>query len=118
MWKKGCETLAFGKQKQKKNQFDIIKRNIISQRQTTKWAQGYDIITNEPDGSVSPKQEAPKKKVRIVPVAQVDYNIITNDRLDDIYFQNVRYNGELKKVREYRRIFNFPDICEKATTIK
>lgn len=48
--------------------------------------------------SASPARESSYTKPRIVPVNQVDYNIINNERLGDEYFKNIKYNGVRKKV--------------------
>jgi len=45
------------------------------------------------------KTEVEKTYSRLQPSAQVDYNIITNKKLDDFYFQNVRLNVDVKKVK-------------------
>jgi len=56
--------------------------------------------------SVPPRNEFQRTKMRLLPAAQVDYNIITNNKVDDFYFQNVRLNVETKKVTEIRGIFS------------
>jgi len=58
----------------------------------------YNIINLEKDASLGKKIEIQKNVARLLPSAQVDYNIITNNKLDDFYFQNVRLNVDVKKV--------------------
>ncbi len=36
--------------------------------------------------------------MRLLPAAQVDYNILTNQKLEDFYFENVKLNVDAKKV--------------------
>jgi len=57
----------------------------------------YNIVNLEKDLSIAPKNDQERTKMRLLPAAQVDYNIITNNKLDDFYFQNVRLNVDTKK---------------------
>ncbi len=59
----------------------------------------YNIINLEKDVNGGLKTEVERQYARLQPSAQVDYNIITNSKLDDVYFKNVRLNVDVKKVK-------------------
>ena len=65
----------------------------------------YNIVNLEKDLSIAPKNDQERTKMRLLPAAQVDYNIITNNKLDDFYFQNVRLNVDTKKVLKKKNCF-------------
>ena len=68
-----------------------------------KYEAGFDIISLELDNE-HPKEEIEKVKYRIVPSAQVDYNIITNEKVDELYWKNTLQN--VKKNQVYNEIIS------------
>lgn len=66
--------------------------------------QGYDIINLNKDLNAPARDENDKPRTRLQPSCQVEYNIITNQKLDDVHFQNVRLNVGARKVRIYEGI--------------
>jgi len=76
-------------------------RRADSQKKyTEQYLVDYNIINLEKDASLGKKTEIEKTYSRLMPSAQVDYNIITNNKLDDFYFQNARLNVDVKKKLE------------------
>jgi len=72
----------------------------VQRKNVEKYLQGYDIITLDKDLSAPSKGEPTGAKTRLQPSCQVDYNIITNTKLDDVHFQNVRLNAGARKKDE------------------
>jgi hypothetical protein len=81
----------------------IYIKSVIAQKKVEKYEQGYNIITCDKVGNGPIKNQDQSARGRILPAAQVDYNILTNEKLDELYFKNGHLNVNLKKVsiREY-----------------
>jgi len=72
-------------------------RSEVQKKNLEKYLPEYNIINLEKDLTVPTKEDLVKTKTRLLPAAQVDYNIITNNKLDDFHFQNVKLNVDSKK---------------------
>jgi len=72
-------------------------RSEAQKKNLEKYLPEYNIINLEKDATIPPRNEHDKTKTRLLPAAQVDYNIITNQKLDDFHFQNVKLNVDNKK---------------------
>jgi len=85
----------------KQKETDTWKHKAELQRKhVEKYLQEYNIINLDKDMSVPSKGDPSGPKTRLQPSCQVDYNIITNEKLDDVHFQNVRLNAGAKKKDE------------------
>ncbi len=59
------------------------------QKYSEKYEKPYDIISLEKRVDLERTESMPKEKKRLMPESQIDYNIITNEVMDDIYYKNV-----------------------------
>jgi hypothetical protein len=85
--------------KQKEND-NWKQKSEVQRKNVEKYLQEYNIINLDKDASVPSKGDPSATKTRLQPSCQVDYNIITNDKLDDVHFQNVRLNVGARKKDE------------------
>lgn len=77
----------------------------VQKKHVEKYMQGYDIINLNKDLTAPARDENDKPRTRLQPSCQVEYNIITNQKLDDVHFQNVRLNVGARK-KDERKPFN------------
>jgi len=80
-----------------KESSDWKHRSEVQKKNLEKYLPEYNIINLEKDATIPARNENDKAKTRLLPAAQVEYNIITNQKLDDFHFQNVKLNVDNKK---------------------
>lgn len=68
-----------------------------------KYSQGFDIINLDQQRNNLPDPDGRRQKRRILPRAQVDYNILTNKEFEDFYWNGMK---RPEKKKEYVKKIN------------